>query len=153
MNTFTINGTQRALEIDKIQRIYPLNENGEAPECYRSQKIPNFLQQTERRWTREQFPSDLMGDVTEDFGDSAYIYWNKRVACTCKRDGPLLGQGATASIFPPDRFGSGRGNGDRVYGRLERTLCTYREGNLPSCLLYTSPSPRDQRGSRMPSSA
>ena len=24
---------------------------------------------------------------------------------------------------------------------------------LPSCLLYTSPSPRDQRGSRMPSSA
>ena len=24
---------------------------------------------------------------------------------------------------------------------------------LPTCLLYTSPSPRDQRGSRMPSSA
>ena len=24
---------------------------------------------------------------------------------------------------------------------------------FPSCLLYTSPSPRDQRGSRMPSSA
>ena len=26
-------------------------------------------------------------------------------------------------------------------------------GFLHSCLLYTSPSPRDQRGSRMPSSA
>ena len=26
-------------------------------------------------------------------------------------------------------------------------------GNLKACLLYTSPSPRDQRGSRMPSSA
>ena len=26
-------------------------------------------------------------------------------------------------------------------------------GNRASCLLYTSPSPRDQRGSRMPSSA
>ena len=24
---------------------------------------------------------------------------------------------------------------------------------VPTCLLYTSPSPRDQRGSRMPSSA
>ena len=24
---------------------------------------------------------------------------------------------------------------------------------MPACLLYTSPSPRDQRGSRMPSSA
>ena len=28
----------------------------------------------------------------------------------------------------------------------------YPEGNI-TCLLYTSPSPRDQRGSRMPSSA
>ena len=27
------------------------------------------------------------------------------------------------------------------------------EANLKDCLLYTSPSPRDQRGSRMPSSA
>ena len=27
------------------------------------------------------------------------------------------------------------------------------EGDLVICLLYTSPSPRDQRGSRMPSSA
>ena len=28
-----------------------------------------------------------------------------------------------------------------------------RERAAPACLLYTSPSPRDQRGSRMPSSA
>ena len=28
-----------------------------------------------------------------------------------------------------------------------------RRGKKASCLLYTSPSPRDQRGSRMPSSA
>ena len=27
------------------------------------------------------------------------------------------------------------------------------EGDSVTCLLYTSPSPRDQRGSRMPSSA
>ena len=30
---------------------------------------------------------------------------------------------------------------------------TVNDGNTISCLLYTSPSPRDQRGSRMPSSA
>ena len=30
---------------------------------------------------------------------------------------------------------------------------TYIKGYLRACLLYTSPSPRDQRGSRMPSSA
>ena len=28
-----------------------------------------------------------------------------------------------------------------------------QSGNPNGCLLYTSPSPRDQRGSRMPSSA
>ena len=29
----------------------------------------------------------------------------------------------------------------------------FYNGNIKTCLLYTSPSPRDQRGSRMPSSA
>ena len=41
--------------------------------------------------------------------------------------------------------------------RLNRynDCATYTEslGRERSCLLYTSPSPRDQRGSRMPSSA
>ena len=36
---------------------------------------------------------------------------------------------------------------------LDRDLILGLEALLPSCLLYTSPSPRDQRGSRMPSSA
>ena len=35
---------------------------------------------------------------------------------------------------------------------LDDALAVIREGR-PTCLLYTSPSPRDQRGSRMPSSA
>ena len=40
---------------------------------------------------------------------------------------------------------------------LETTIQIYSEEATPQaykyCLLYTSPSPRDQRGSRMPSSA
>ena len=32
-------------------------------------------------------------------------------------------------------------------------LMTFNKSNIYTCLLYTSPSPRDQRGSRMPSSA
>ena len=32
-------------------------------------------------------------------------------------------------------------------------LMDLEPGTMDSCLLYTSPSPRDQRGSRMPSSA
>ena len=39
-------------------------------------------------------------------------------------------------------------------GREVRVLVQARNGsNVLTCLLYTSPSPRDQRGSRMPSSA
>ena len=55
----------------------------------------------------------------------------------------------------------------KTYDEINRVLATLhdidinkaglsnygRPGNYYSCLLYTSPSPRDQRGSRMPSSA
>ena len=33
------------------------------------------------------------------------------------------------------------------------TIAFTYKGDIYTCLLYTSPSPRDQRGSRMPSSA
>ena len=38
-------------------------------------------------------------------------------------------------------------------GLLKPTQGNVYVGELDTCLLYTSPSPRDQRGSRMPSSA
>ena len=38
-------------------------------------------------------------------------------------------------------------------GQLESCVIDDGHGNRKNCLLYTSPSPRDQRGSRMPSSA
>ena len=40
---------------------------------------------------------------------------------------------------------------EKVMCRLGSGLA--KSGTLNPCLLYTSPSPRDQRGSRMPSSA
>ena len=42
---------------------------------------------------------------------------------------------------------------DELMRLAEPLLNTARRIGLKSCLLYTSPSPRDQRGSRMPSSA
>ena len=46
------------------------------------------------------------------------------------------------------------------FDTIRRTMVQYIRTNYPEdfndyidCLLYTSPSPRDQRGSRMPSSA
>ena len=40
-----------------------------------------------------------------------------------------------------------------IYGLMAATLALPLLVLLNFCLLYTSPSPRDQRGSRMPSSA
>ena len=50
------------------------------------------------------------------------------------------------------------GSGLRTFYQVESTSDLQDEANvifsmIESCLLYTSPSPRDQRGSRMPSSA
>ena len=54
--------------------------------------------------------------------------------------GPMLGQAHHFSMHAKDQD----------YGKQRY----YKEANrLYGCLLYTSPSPRDQRGSRMPSSA
>ena len=39
------------------------------------------------------------------------------------------------------------------YGIDDANYSDYKGKNVKGCLLYTSPSPRDQRGSRMPSSA
>ena len=40
-----------------------------------------------------------------------------------------------------------------INGDPEKTITVPAGGKLLHCLLYTSPSPRDQRGARMPSSA
>ena len=55
--------------------------------------------------------------------------------------------------LPVEIFGN-NGNNDIVGTELD-DIINGRRGNdyLNGCLLYTSPSPRDQRGSRMPSSA
>ena len=42
---------------------------------------------------------------------------------------------------------------EQVLGRVFDGLGRAKDGLPEPCLLYTSPSPRDQRGSRMPSSA
>ena len=58
-------------------------------------------------------------------------------------------QMAAAGEFPLIGFNAaGLGNNPYV-----DAIATARLDTHYSCLLYTSPSPRDQRGSRMPSSA
>ena len=50
--------------------------------------------------------------------------------------------------FLARKYGPKLGISKRANQNLKNAL-----PNLSNCLLYTSPSPRDQRGSRMPSSA
>ena len=93
------------------------------------------------------------------------------------KDGPSAGIGMVTSIVStlagitvrPDIAMTGevtlRGRVLAIGGLKEKLLAALRGGiatvlipddnvkDLADCLLYTSPSPRDQRGSRMPSSA
>ena len=75
--------------------------------------------------------------------------------------GPLTALSFVATIEDPFRFSSNRDVGaylgltPRRYQSGERdvTLGISRQGDAMTCLLYTSPSPRDVEESRMPSSA
>ena len=62
---------------------------------------------------------------------------------------------ANAQSSGTQLFETGSGNDDQWYFDYQSGILHFIGENLPTdiCLLYTSPSPRDQRGSRMPSSA
>ena len=56
-------------------------------------------------------------------------------------------------VTAEDRLCIERKNKQAVQGLLYVHFICFGNGNLVACLLYTSPSPRDQALSRMPSSA
>ena len=65
--------------------------------------------------------------------------------------GPSPAESSDWSYLKECRLITGRnGDGDSFHVKHEQGETEFR---LYYCLLYTSPSPRDQRGSRMPSSA
>ena len=57
----------------------------------------------------------------------------------------------TGIAYDHAAFGGGFGEGSQVVGGYD--FAENDANPYDDCLLYTSPSPRDQRGSRMPSSA
>ena len=69
------------------------------------------------------------------------------------KESPLF----SVEFFPPKDDAGGQRMLDTVAAihpyQPDFVSITYGAGGGTSCLLYTSPSPRDQRGSRMPSSA
>ena len=68
----------------------------------------------------------------------------------------LLDTGDTISLISNELINKETINQVQPYGKLVRDASNRRiliMGELNICLLYTSPSPRDKRQSRMPSSA
>ena len=57
---------------------------------------------------------------------------------------------AALDVFPFTDNNTGECNGVLIY---QTGSISFNSSDPYTCLLYTSPSPRDQRGSRMPSSA
>ena len=71
-------------------------------------------------------------------------YWmDLQKACMAGREAPLA----------PDAFEAMLRAGMAREAEAADTGFRFTNGKDATCLLYTSPSPRDQRGSRMPSSA
>ena len=110
-------------------------------------------------------PGDLNGDTIPDiittsgFADSAdgSLGFVGLVRAISGADGTTLfssygdrafdGLGFSGSFLPGDL------NGDTIPDIVVTAEGAASADGSMSCLLYTSPSPRDQRGSRMPSSA
>ena len=75
----------------------------------------------------------------------------ERIAEFCETQSPFSGEIEADEIF----FG-GVLKGKRGQGASSKTIIfgiLKRNGKVYTCLLYTSPSPRDRQKSRMPSSA
>ena len=64
----------------------------------------------------------------------------------------VLVDNAEFNIYQIDLEMHENGHNEKITPSLT-DVCNHEHLNLLFCLLYTSPSPRDQRGSRMPSSA
>ena len=79
--------------------------------------------------------------------DDVKVLTSSQIAQICGTD-----SGTATKIFEV-MAGSSKA-AQRAAARIDKTLLRRKAARRSrSCLLYTSPSPRDQRGSRMPSSA
>ena len=93
--------------------------------------VPEFTDGEEDYFLRTD-GSDITGESFEETR-GAFYFAAKDI------DGEISTRTATITFAPAD-----------IRGLCDLTLALYLSED---CLLYTSPSPRDQRGSRMPSSA
>ena len=81
--------------------------------------------------------------------DKIYSYWEKN-----KLFKPQKNSKKFSVVIPPPNVTGSLHMGHALNNSIQDMLVRYyRMNNYETCLLYTSPSPRDAESSRMPSSA
>ena len=123
-----------------IEDLKKLWEEGE-PNVYDAATKSYFTLKAVLMWTINDFPAygNLSGCVNKGY-----------LAC------PVCADDTVAKYLPHSRKMCYQGHRRYLglYHPYRRQKAAFNgEQELGTCLLYTSPSPRDQRGSRMPSSA
>ena len=108
---------------------------------------------------KDMKPNVRFSGFAEDWKEQELgeILTERKVLQKISEDAPILAFAAGQGVI--DRSERKSNNRDhltvdqanKIYKLTEFNDIVYNPSNL--CLLYTSPSPRDQRGSRMPSSA
>ena len=100
--------------------------------------------------------TNIAQTIGPEKGSLVIVGGNARIAPEVFKKFIDLAGGPTASIVIIPTANGGRDFGPAYEGRVFPNFQQHGATNLQilhTCLLYTSPSPRDQRGSRMPSSA
>ena len=86
-----------------------------------------------------------------NFTISMKKYFKLHVVATVSLSAPIYAQSDQVEKLDETIIQGGYGDGISNVELSKKRVSDLTGGS--SCLLYTSPSPRDQRGSRMPSSA
>ena len=102
--------------------------------------------------------SDVGGGNAVSYPGALVVLGNDTNFSTGINDGYLSGLEFSSVAYLSSGFGLVGGGSDRQFdfGAVQgdqNFISFITQAGGESCLLYTSPSPRDQRGSRMPSSA
>ena len=150
----TVHGVVTSVNSEKKEAtmvVWAIMENGTHKKTDRSVTMPFGKLKAIKDWRKEEKAKDKITNFPSS-GDNQKLslsnskfkqFPDKKYVDDLKENYPRIWRRAGTGGNPPTSF-----TGNDAY----RNWTKYKAGDR-SCLLYTSPSPRDQRGSRMPSSA
>ena len=138
--------------------------NGEPVEgcvkCYQEEENKESLKPSMRLFLNQRFGSSINSNIDNKFQQIHYIEMS--LDNICNLECRMCNSFFSTKLQKRDKYLQHyHSNQNTVHKKQEPNWEKYNSSDLSKleyvkilgCLLYTSPSPRDQRGSRMPSSA